>query len=195
MLEYQFKRTNESTLFFILRPRIFSTNCGSRSIKKLDKNKIGDVFFFTKIKFSFDIRRSKQMECLHNSSEASGGDYKCREKKRMYLRINRAQDAYASYSIESRVKVIPRYVELPCERILLDSPYSSREKKRKTLPSQIFLSKTFNFVISSKLNFSKLNYLFWKRSNFHNKKKEERKKIEILSIKIFIKFRRMSPSR
>lgn len=46
MLEYQFKRTNESTLFFILRPRIFSTNCGSRSIKKLDKDKIGDVFFF-----------------------------------------------------------------------------------------------------------------------------------------------------
>lgn len=113
------------------------------------------------------------MECLHNSSEASGGDYKCREKKRMYLRINRAQDAYASYSIESRVKVIPRYVELPCERILLNSPYSSREKKRKTLPSQIFLSKTFNFVISSKLNFSKLNYLFWKRSNFHNKKKKK----------------------
>lgn len=141
MLEYQFKRTNESTLFFILRPRIFSTNCGSRSIKKLDKNKIGDVFFFTKIKFSFDIRRSKQMECLHNSSEASGGDYKCREKKRMYLRINRAQDAYASYSIESRVKVIPRYVELPCERILLNSSYSSREKKEKLYRRKFFYRK------------------------------------------------------
>lgn len=105
------------------------------------KNKIGDVFFFTKIKFSFDIRRSKQMECLHNSSEASGGDYKCREKKRMYLRINRAQDAYASYSIESRVKVIPRYVELPCERILLDSSYSSREKKEKLYRRKFFYRK------------------------------------------------------
>lgn len=65
MLEYQFKRTNESTLFFILRPRIFSTNCGSRSIKKLDKNKIGDVFFLQKLnsRLTSDVQ-SKWNVCI-----------------------------------------------------------------------------------------------------------------------------------
>lgn len=85
-----------------------------------------------------------------------------KENVRMYLRINRAQDAYASYSIESRVKVIPRYVELPCERILLNSPYPSGEKrkKKKNLSSQIFPSKlkTFDFIISSKLNFPVISF-------------------------------------
>lgn len=48
-----------------------------------------------------------------------------------YTRKNKSyvQDAYASYSIESRVKVIPRYVELPCERILLDPPPRIRLEK------------------------------------------------------------------
>lgn len=65
MLEYQFKRTNESTLFFILRPRIFSTNCGSRSIKKLDKDKIGDVFFLQKLnsRLTSDVQ-SKWNVCI-----------------------------------------------------------------------------------------------------------------------------------
>lgn len=65
MLEYQFKRTNESTLFFILRPRIFSTNCGSRPIKKLDKNKIGDVFFLQKLnsRLTSDVQ-SKWNVCI-----------------------------------------------------------------------------------------------------------------------------------
>lgn len=65
MLEYQFKRTNESTLFFILRPRIFSTNCRSRSIKKLDKDKIGDVFFLQKLnsRLTSDVQ-SKWNVCI-----------------------------------------------------------------------------------------------------------------------------------
>lgn len=46
-----------------------------------------------------------------------------------------------------------------------------REKKEKLYRRKL---KTFNFVISSKLN-----YLFWKGSNFHNKK--EKKETQILS--------------
>lgn len=81
MLEYQFKRTNESTLFFILRPRIFSTNCGSRSIKKLDKNKIGDVFFLQKLnsRLTSDVQ-SKWNVCIIRPRRAE--EITSAEKKR-----------------------------------------------------------------------------------------------------------------
>lgn len=62
---------------------------------------------------------------MHNSSEARGGDYRekgeCANipKNKSYV-----QDAYASYSIESRVKVIPRYVELRLEKEFYSIPPS-----------------------------------------------------------------------
>lgn len=81
MLEYQFKRTNESTLFFILRPRIFSTNCRSRSIKKLDKDKIGDVFFLQKLnsRLTSDVQ-SKWNVCIIRPRRAE--EITSAEKKR-----------------------------------------------------------------------------------------------------------------
>lgn len=64
MLEYQFKRTNESTLFFILRPRIFSTNCGSL-LKNWTKIKLEMFSFLQKLnsRLTSDVQ-SKWNVCI-----------------------------------------------------------------------------------------------------------------------------------
>lgn len=140
--------------------------------------------FFTKIKFSFDdfeSKRSKQIFlygiCIIRPRRAEEITEK-KENVRIYVICKNksyVQDAYASYSIESRVKVIPRYVELPCERILLDPPPRIRLEKENFTAN--FSIEIENLQLRDLFQIKFLSYPLEKKkkSNFHNKKKRGRK--------------------
>lgn len=90
-----------------------------------------------------------------------------------------------SYSALRRVTLWKNFTQFPV------SVWRKKKKKEKLVVAN-FSIEIENLRVYNLFQIKFPRYLFWKRSNFHNKKKK--KKTQILSIKIFIKFRRFDVS-